>query len=293
MNVIEVSFKDILPEKSETNIIRIGDTILNQFRRLRLLQTGNATDVEMTIVTNFECENENSCNVETDLQAANIESENIISGIENAVQNGTLVKLINDKAEEQNVNSLAEASVNTESLETAVSIEIVTVTSVPSSQPSISPSSVPTTALTTYYDKEFQIRTSYHRFDYSSNDWCATPAFLANDSKIKMRPCKSYSSTETNIQVWKRTSDGQIKLSRPNDNYCLKKSSSTVLRLDQCSGDNELKFTLNDDTHELTIDTNAKTFLVGFDVDRKFSQLRLYKFGSINPSLETWEIKYV
>ena len=63
-----------LPEKSETNIIRIGDTILNQFRRLRLLQTGNATDVEMTIVTNFECEIENSCNVETDLQAANIES---------------------------------------------------------------------------------------------------------------------------------------------------------------------------------------------------------------------------
>ncbi len=105
-----------------------------------------------------------------------------------------------------------------------------TVTSAPSSQPSISPSSVPTTAPTTYYDKEFQIRTSYHRFD-PSNDWCATPAFLANDSKIKMRPCKSYSSTETNIQVWKRTSDGQIKLSRPNDNYCLKKSSSTVLRL--------------------------------------------------------------
>jgi hypothetical protein len=242
--------------------------------------------------TNFECENENSCNEETDLQTADIESENIISGIENAVQNGTLVKLINDKAEEQNVNSLAEASVIPESLEITLSLIIVTITSAPSSQPSISPSSVPTTAPTIYYDKEFQIRTSYHRFDYSSNDWCATPAFLANDSKIKMRPCKSYSSTETNIQVWKRTTDGQIKLSRPNDNYCLKKFSSTVLRLNQCSGDDELKFTLDDDTHELTIDTNAKTFLVGFDVDRKFSQLRLYKLGSINPSLETWETKY-
>jgi hypothetical protein len=68
ITVIEESFEDILSEESEANVVRIGDTILNQFRRLRLLQTGNATDVEISIVTNFECENENSCNVETDLQ---------------------------------------------------------------------------------------------------------------------------------------------------------------------------------------------------------------------------------
>jgi len=164
---------------------------------------------------------------------------------------------------------------------------------VPSSQPSIFPSSVPNTSPTGYYEKEFQIRTTYHRLNYTSNsNWCATPEGLANDSKIKMRPCKSYSSTETNIQVWERTIDGQIKLSRPNDNYCLQKSSSTVLRLNQCSGDDELKFTLDDDAHKLAIDVSTNTFLVGFDIDRKYSQLRLYKLGSVDPSLESWETKY-
>ena len=172
------------------------------------------------------------------------------------------------------------------------------VSAAPSSRPSSSPSdvpsisSVPSNSPTHDYDTEFQIRTTYDRFSYSdSTNWCATPDGLANDSKIKMRPCKSYNSTETNIQVWSRTNNGQIKLSRPLDNYCLKKSSK-VLRLQQCSPDKEFIFTLSDNDNTLKIDISTKTFLVGFDVDRKYSQLRMYKLDTINPSLELWETKY-
>ena len=187
-------------------------------------------------------------------------------------------------------------------------------TSMPSSSPSDTPSKTPS-SLPTYLpsalpsvslepsvspDTEFQIRTTYHRFNFDDANWCATPKVLDDNSIIRMRPCVPYNAAgPVNTQVWKRTG-GRIQLAYPDEDYCLyKQSMSLFLRL--CSNNDDPGFdvfNLDDNEHTLTfteaITTGpAPTFMVGFDIDRKFSKLFFMKDGNLNPSIYQWKAHYI
>ena len=60
--------------------------------------------------------------------------------------------------------------------------------------------------------------------------------------------------------------------------------------LDTGDVDSAFKFDLDDTGHVFKM--TDKNLHVGFDVDRLFSKLRLYKSGSLNPMLSQWETHY-
>ena len=169
----------------------------------------------------------------------------------------------------------------------------IAVGSMPSASPSESPSSVPSGSPSTYLEREFHIRTTFDKFDFSGGTtWCATPKDVSDGSIVRMRPCKSYTSFDINVQLWKRTVNG-IRLARPGGNLCLMKNSLS-LRLGVCGSDaDRFNFNLDDDNGTISIiANNGKLYMVGYDPERKFSQLRLYQAGTTNPTLTLWETAY-
>jgi len=170
----------------------------------------------------------------------------------------------------------------------SVPTSLPSVSSAPSDVPSFVPSLNPSKAI----DREFEIRTTYDKFDFEANqEWCVTAKTLSLESTIVMRKCNSENHLK---QVWKRTEGGQIKLSRPSANFCLKKYLGLGIRLGTCAPDNAVDpafmFDLDDTGHDFKV--TDKDLHVGFDVHRMFSKLRLYKSGSLNPMLSTWETHY-
>ena len=165
------------------------------------------------------------------------------------------------------------------------------ISSVPSASPSSS--SQPSTHPSSVYDREFQIRSNYDGYN-SAFPWCAGPEKIEIGALIKNRPCDYVNSART--QIWRRDEGGQIKLSRIQDDLCLMKTGSRRITLDTCEETFDVsevrKFTLGDNEHTLTMVKNKNTFLVGFEVDRIYSRLRLYEQGSLNDSLKKWETKY-
>ena len=106
-----------------------------------------------------------------------------------------------------------------------------------------------------------------------------------------MRACM-----HADTQIWRRDEGGQIKLSRVNEDLCLKKTGSRTLTLQTCDEVSNVsenrKFILSDEEHTLTTVGRSNKLMVGFELDRKFSRLRLYEDGSLNGSLKKWETKY-
>jgi len=179
---------------------------------------------------------------------------------------------------------------------TADSIGSVEPSDAPSLQPSVLPSSsAPSQNPSSHLDKEFEIRSTFNKFD-PARKWCLTAErkILGSGSKIHVRPCgQSYNTKSENLQLWKRDEFGQIKLAGPTaELYCIK-SMSRTLTLASCSsssGEEALTFQLTGT--EIKQIRNKNLFLVGFDTLRKFSRLRLFKEASFNESLDKWRVRY-
>ena len=179
-----------------------------------------------------------------------------------------------------------------------------------SSPTSIAPNSSPSSSFhpslypTPICGRDFQIRTKFYMENYALRynstsqtrevEWCAGTEYVAIGSMIKNRPCNETTNADT--QIWRRDEGGQIKLSRVNEDLCLKKTGSRALTLQTCDEVSNVsenrKFILSDEEHTITTVGRSNKLLVGFELDRKFSRLRLYEDGSLNGSLKTWETKY-
>ena len=154
------------------------------------------------------------------------------------------------------------------------------------------------------YEREFQIRSVFDLFDLSRS-WCLQAVAQGSkgdaSDKLQVRPCKSYSADEINLQKWKRDVYGQLLLADPLENpgYCIK-STARTLYLDNCQAnevgakDFNTQFILDNDDDAGTIAQvkSSISYYVGFDPSRRFSRLRLYKKGTINNSLNKWQVVY-
>ncbi len=262
--------------------ISVEATVTIQSETLLTASSSSSTSQRVleTIGVEFEMK------VDVQIWSPDSTSHNEASVVESANE-----ELSSTEGKEHFISNLQSSGV--QDLESVVGIE-VEVNFSPSASPSKSPSTTPTESPSAFFDREFQITTTFDKFDFSAGQtWCATPKDVSATSIIRMRPCKSYSSTETNVQLWKRTTLG-IRLARPTGDLCLMKNS-LFLRLGICGSDTDrFSFNVDDDAGTISIiGQNGKNFFIGYDPQRKFSQLRLYKRGAINPTLTLWETVYV
>ncbi|GFH56563.1 hypothetical protein CTEN210_13039 [Chaetoceros tenuissimus] len=152
----------------------------------------------------------------------------------------------------------------------------------PSNVPSVSvvPSSTPSAVV----DKEFQLISKFEKFG-QDKDWCLT-AF--DDMKLHVRPCGSYDS-----QLWKFTSTNKLTLAdRAEGEFCVR-TTFRQLSLDTCGDSNDvsvINFAYKDGSILHT--KNEKTWKVGFDPEKRFERVRLYRDGTLNEVLDKWDIRY-
>jgi len=141
------------------------------------------------------------------------------------------------------------------------------------------------------YDRVFQIKTTFNEFD-SSREWCLTAEFKEISSKLYVRPCKSYADIKDNLQLFASDEYGQLKLAGPSEGFCVA-STSRLVEFDNCESNvNERKQITVGTDGRLTQYKGGQTYLFGFDPDKRFSRLRLYKLGSFNESLDKWSVVY-
>ena len=111
--------------------------------------------------------------------------------------------------------------------------------------------------------------------------------------KLHVMPCRSYDSRSENMQLWKFTSTGKLTLAgKAEGEFCVK-STYRQLTLDVCGDSNDtsvINFGFEDG--RITQTKNSKTWEVGFDPDRRFERVRLYRSGAWNESLDKWVIRY-
>jgi len=205
--------------------------------------------------------------------------------------------------------------------ETGIDVTVTDVTLIenPSASPSISPtptlsqkptlsnkpSQVPSSSESpsSGYDRVFQIKSLYSEFD-SSKQWCLTAEMKNYESKLRVRPCESYTSLSNNLQLFTTDVFGQLKLAGSQDGFCLASASRTI-QLEGCDTviiENK-QFaldTLLENTQsaadtagdKLSQTKNGQIYYVGFESDKRFSRIRLYKKGSFNKSLDKWSVVY-
>jgi hypothetical protein len=174
----------------------------------------------------------------------------------------------------------------------------------PSSAPSSVPSSNPSNSPSAEYERTFRIRAISDRFseDY---DWCLTAANLAigysGPSKLYVRPCSSTPEFQK-YQYWVSDQYGQFQLAKiKGDKICMV-STSRAIHLDTCSfmegqppdrllfGIEEVGNTANNSM--ISQEKYGKKYYLGFDPNRKFSRVKLYMDGALNPTLAEWFIEY-
>jgi len=114
-----------------------------------------------------------------------------------------------------------------------------------------------------------------------------------------MRPCKSRSKN----QVFEYTAKEELKfilylnptclMSNPNGVYMTGTMSMGYHDCDSSpSLPEKFKWTPPDDEGYWRQHKNNNNFVVGFDISRQFSRLRLYKEGSLNPSTSLWTRRF-
>ena len=163
-----------------------------------------------------------------------------------------------------------------------------------SAAPSLSPSisSAPSCAPVASFQGGYRLSNTY-------NDKCLTVATLTDGAKIVMRPCVTppgacepvdHTTVTHKKQVWESTADGRIKLYAAN--YCLRRHKTFGLQASECHTDDQFKFALNDTSGNVVttvITVNGYPLVVGFDPNKPFGLVRLYKVGTLNPTLGKWE----
>ena len=114
-----------------------------------------------------------------------------------------------------------------------------------------------------------------------------------------MRPCKSRSKN----QVFEYTAREELKfvlyfnpfclMSNPNGQYMTGTMSMGIFDCDtSVSLPDKFKWTPPDHEGYWRQTKNNNNFVVGFDINRQFSRLRLYKEGSLNPSTSLWSRRF-
>ncbi len=178
--------------------------------------------------------------------------------------------------------------------------------SAPSSMPSKTPSEEPTTtnvpstapssAPSNRYNRPFQIRSTYKRFDKvvgSGQTWCIQAASSNAPAKLNMRPCDGSS-----LQTWIFDDNGMVVL-EDYPNFAID-FEARVIRLGSKGSAKSKNYKFVIDTNSGTDRQNSisvekesgKTFFIGIDPSKLFSRLRLYKNGEDNESLFQWHIDY-
>ena len=172
----------------------------------------------------------------------------------------------------------------------------------PTSNPSISPSLLPTMMVPSTQPsatRSFQIRSTFKSFDTSEN-WCLTfdsdtDTGAVNLSKINVRVC----NPSNNFQIWSRDKYGQLSVTGLRGEKSCMLSLSKYLYMDECSVEDDpgerRRFELKgvEGGIEILQRKNGNIFLTGFDPDKKYSKVRLYEFGSLITSLNTWKVHYI
>jgi hypothetical protein len=169
----------------------------------------------------------------------------------------------------------------------------------PSDQPSKLPSNLPSlsnspsASPSSEFDRVFQITTTFDGFD--DREWCLTAASksVGPGSKLYVRPCVYYDTFSENLQLFTTDQFGELLLAGPGDGFCVK-SQSRLIRLDNCVSTDvpeSIKFSLSGDGYLAQLKF-GNTFYIGFDTDKRFSRVRLYKQGAFNQSVDKWKLVY-
>jgi len=165
----------------------------------------------------------------------------------------------------------------------------------PSSQPSLSNS--PSANPSSEFDRVFQIKSTFVAF---GSNWCLTAADKNIGSKLHVRPCKYYATEAENLQLFSRDQYGQLALEGPpngGSGYCVQSTSRSV-QLKTCEipeageelSEGLVVSVLNDG--KLGQMKSGQQFFIGFDTEKRFSRVRLYKLGAFNDSLDKWNLVY-
>ncbi|GFH56176.1 hypothetical protein CTEN210_12652 [Chaetoceros tenuissimus] len=183
------------------------------------------------------------------------------------------------------------------------------VSMVPSSSPSVttSPSIVPSSSImpsilpSSETDKEFRIVSRFGKFGDDTRDWCLTASdkVFKDVAKLNVRPCRSNVERTNDLQLWKFTSNSQLKLAGPKDStgFCVKQIFRQ-LTLDGCdTNENMIVFDFKENPNNSTLVSitkmkGEKMWEVGFDPESRFERLRLYRDGSRNEVLDKWQVLY-
>lgn len=147
------------------------------------------------------------------------------------------------------------------------------------------------------------IRTTYEELYDASNGttFCLEAYGTIIESSMYARRCDSFEKR----QVWSNDSYGQLQLiAFPLNLLCIR-SRSRALILDTCdqsdaSVGDEMSFTFEDhgdggvlirQTKNGNIETGKKNvYYIGIETGRPYSKLQIFKDGSINNSLDKWEV---
>ena len=162
--------------------------------------------------------------------------------------------------------------------------------SVPSSVPSLSapPSSLPSGE----FEKEFLIISTFGQFgEDNSKDWCLTAFDKIDTSKLFVRPCRAYTSRSENLQLWKLTPTGELKLAGSDSGFCVM-SIFRQIELKVCEGDVSTSG-FSFDTGSIIQTKNDKVWKLGFDPESRFERVRLYRDGTLNEVLDKWALRYL
>ena len=160
----------------------------------------------------------------------------------------------------------------------------------PSQSPSVLvPSTSPSSMNSAEVNRELQIISTFGTFgDDTTSDWCFTAADSANGSKLYVKECIA---SDSNLQLWKFTSAGQLTLSRMAEgDFCVKSTFQQLTLETVCGGSSDMRFEFRNGS--IIQIKNSNVWRIGFDPENPSGWLQLYRNGILNDSLDKWNIVY-
>ncbi|GFH49908.1 serine/threonine-protein kinase PAK 2-like isoform X1 [Chaetoceros tenuissimus] len=160
----------------------------------------------------------------------------------------------------------------------------------PSQSPSILvPSTSPSSMTSAEVNKEIQIISTFRTFgDDTTSDWCLSASTSTQGSKLYVKECLA---SDSNLQLWKFTSEGHMTLARMGD-FCVK-STFAQLTLENCGDASDITI-INFEFRNgsITQTKNSNVWRIGFDPENSSGRLQLYRNGILNDSLDKWNVVY-
>ena len=161
-----------------------------------------------------------------------------------------------------------------------------------SSQPSALPSVslVPSNLPSAVVDKEFQLISTFGQFgEDTEKKWCLT---ASETSKLHVRPCRTYESRSENLQLWKFTESGGLKLAGKTGEFCVKSTFRQIELGSTCDNEDVAMTNFSFEDGSIIQRKHSKVWKLGFDPESRFERVRLYRDGTLNDALDKWDIRY-